>query len=260
MESTRKDSIFTNVVLNLDVTRSGGEDERRPASLNWKGEKWDPSDGSRAHRTPVSRPPRRTAPISPKFEIRSSIDAIVFGGRRAKTVPLVYQSRDWEAGIRGSIMGSETTAATTGAVGVTRRSISVLQFCGYNMGDYFQHWLDMEKKISASKIFNVNWLGPTIKVISWPGFGRICAFSNGSLTVRTAPQVRVKRLSAMSRPEDINLEGIEDECPEVLRTSRRRRGTLEKTEQKEFYAMIGDSLPQALQRQLDAYREPGEMT
>ena len=130
--------------------------------------------------TAASPPRPRTAPvISPEFENPQGvpISAIVFGGRRAKTAPLVYQSRDWEHGVFvGSIMASETTAAATGAVGVVRRDpMAMLPFCGYHMADYWQHWLDMGEKIWAtrpqrSSMSTGSALDDEGNFI-WPGFG-----------------------------------------------------------------------------------------
>ena len=143
------------------------------------------------------------------------ISAILFGGRRAKTAPLVYQSFDWKHGVFvGSTMASETTAAAAGAVGVVRRDpMAMLPFCGYNMGDYFQHWLDMEDKIkNLPKIFNVNWfrLDDNGKFI-WPGFGDnfrvlqwILKRCNGEVDAVESPSV------ICTHPEDICLDGLDD--------------------------------------------------
>ena len=165
--STQKGTIFTNVVHNLDDNTIWWEglDKNPPKNaLNWKGEKWDCTDGSKgAHPNSRFTAPAVNCPcLSPEFDSSKGvpISAIVFGGRRAKTAPLVYQSRDWNNGVFvGSIMASETTAAATGAVGVVRRDpMAMLPFCGYHMGDYWDHWLDMGEKLGdkAPKIFNVN--------------------------------------------------------------------------------------------------------
>ena len=181
LASTRKNTIFTNVVM----TKDGGVwweglDKNPPHGVeNWKGEPWNPDDGSKgAHPNSRFTAPAINCPcISPEFENPQGvpISAIIFGGRRAKTAPLVYESRDWTHGVFvGSIMASETTAAASGAVGVVRRDpMAMLPFCGYNMGDYWQHWLDMGKKITKKPhIFNVNWFRLDDEGnFMWPGFG-----------------------------------------------------------------------------------------
>ena len=167
LASTRQGTIFTNVVHNLDDNTVWWEglDKNPPTNaLNWKGEKWDCTDGSKgAHPNSRFTAPAENCPcISSEFNSTTGvpISAIVFGGRRAKTAPLVYQSRDWDNGVFvGSIMASETTAAATGAVGVVRRDpMAMLPFCGYNMADYWEHWFEMGEKLGdkAPKIFNVN--------------------------------------------------------------------------------------------------------
>jgi phosphoenolpyruvate carboxykinase (GTP) len=180
MDAIHRNTIFTNVA----VTAKGepwweGIGEAPPAGLiNWKGDVWDSSKGPAAHPNARYTVPANQSPsISPQWEAPEGvpISAFIFGGRRARLAPLVYESFNWQHGtFVGATMASETTAAATGEVGVTRRDpMAMLPFCGYNMADYFGHWLEMGKKIpQPPKIFHVNWFrrGADGKFL-WPGYG-----------------------------------------------------------------------------------------
>jgi phosphoenolpyruvate carboxykinase (GTP) len=180
MRALNRNTIFTNVgVTANDEPWWEGIGGEPPAGLvTWRGEKWDPSKGPAAH--PNSRytvPALQSPSTSPQFEAPQGvpISAFIFGGRRARLAPLVYEAFNWQHGVFvGATMASETTAATTGDVGITRRDpMAMLPFCGYNMADYFQHWLDMGRRIPhPPKIFHVNWFrkGPDGKYL-WPGYG-----------------------------------------------------------------------------------------
>ncbi len=228
LKSTMKNTIFTNVVENLDdgTVWWEGLDKNPPKNaIDWKGNPWNgdmkDADGKAikgAHPNSRFTAPAINCPcISDQFEAPNGVplEAIVFGGRRAKTAPLVYQSRDWNNGVFvGSIMASETTAAATGAVGVVRRDpMAMRPFVGYNMGDYFNHWIEMGKKIEKQpKIFNVNWFRTDDNGnFIWPGFGDnmrvlewIIARCEGKVdAVETA-------IGYVPNAEDINIEGLED--------------------------------------------------
>jgi phosphoenolpyruvate carboxykinase (GTP) len=180
MEALHKNTLFTNVAMTSEREpwwEGIGTDP--PAGLiNWKGEPWDPSKGTAAHPNARYTVPAQQSPsISPKWETPEGvpISAFIFGGRRARVAPLVYESFDWQHGVFvGATMASETTAAATGDVGITRRDpMAMLPFCGYNMADYFGNWLEMGKKIpKPPKIFHVNWFrkGADGKFL-WPGYG-----------------------------------------------------------------------------------------
>ncbi len=222
--STKKGTIFTNVALNTDdmtVWWEGLTKERPEHAIDWMGNPW-PIDSKDKGAHPNSRftAPTANCPcLSPEFENPQGVpvSAIVFGGRRAKLAPLVYQSRDWNHGVFvGSAMASETTAAAAGAVGVVRSDpMAMLPFCGYNMADYWGHWIEMGKKLGdkAPKIFNVNWFRKDDEGnFMWPGFGdnlRVLEW----IIKRCEGDVEAKETAIGYVPyaEDINLEGLEGE-------------------------------------------------
>ena len=272
LASTRKNTIFTNVAINPEDNTVWWEGLTKtpPARLiDWKGNPWTP-DMKDADGKPVkaAHPNSRfTAPaincpcISSEFEAPNGvpISAIIFGGRRAATTPLVYQSRSWDNGVFvGSIMASETTAAAAGAVGVVRRDpMAMLPFCGYHMGDYFQHWIDMGKKIKIQpKIFNVNWFRTDSEGhFIWPGFGDNMRVLDWILKrCEETVDADETAIGYVPKPEDINLEGcgVDEETLKGLLNVDTETWKKEAEGIKEFYKKFGDRLPKELNDELAA--------
>lgn len=270
LASTRKNTIFTNVAINPEDNTVWWEGLTKtpPARLiDWKGNPWTP-DMKDADGKPVkaAHPNSRfTAPaincpcISSEFEAPNGvpISAIIFGGRRAATTPLVYQSRSWDNGVFvGSIMASETTAAAAGAVGVVRRDpMAMLPFCGYHMGDYFQHWIDMGKKIKIQpKIFNVNWFRTDSEGhFIWPGFGDNMRVLDWILKrCEETVDADETAIGYVPKPEDINLEGcgVDKETLKGLLKVDTETWKKEAEGIKEFYKKFGDRLPKELEEEL----------
>ena len=271
LASTQQGTIFTNVVHNLDDNTVWWEglDKNPPTNaIDWIGEPWNGKESDKKGAHPNSRftAPAKNCPcISSEFDSTQGvpISAIIFGGRRAQTTPLVYQSKDWNNGVFvGSIMASETTAAATGAVGVVRRDpMAMLPFCGYHMGDYFKHWIDMGELLgeNAPKIFNVNWFRLDDEGnFLWPGFGDnfrvlewIVKRCNGEAD---ATETAIGYVPAA---EDINLEGLDmdiDVLKSILEVDN-QKWMGETAGIEEFYEKFGDRLPKELRDQLDALKD-----
>ena len=273
LHTSMKNAIFTNVCHNLDdntVWWEGLNDNPPVNALNWKGEKWDYTkydkndkvNTSGAHPNSRFTAMAENCPcISDKFADPAGvpISAIVFGGRRAKTAPLVYQSTSWQHGsFVGSVMASETTAAAAGAVGVVRRDpMAMRPFVGYDMGDYWAHWLNMGKVIkNPPKIFHVNWFRTDYEGhFIWPGFGdnmRVLMWildrCEGKVdAVETA-------IGYLPHAEDINIEGLDIDIETV-------RGLLSVDKElwlddckgiREFYKQVGDRVPAEMYEELEA--------
>ncbi len=272
LASTMKNTIFTNVCHTADnnVWWEGLNKDLPENAIDWKGEPWDPAKFNKADKSTCAAHPnsRFTAPaencpcISKEFNNPNGvpIDAIVFGGRRAKTAPLVYQSFDWNHGVFvGSIMASETPAAAAGAVGVVRRDpMAMLPFCGYNMGDYFAHWIEMGKKIPhAPKIFNVNWFRTDDEGnFIWPGFGDNLRVLMWILDRCAGKADAVEtEIGYLPKPEDINLEGLDDVDLETIKGLLSVDKELWKEDIvgiKEFYSKFDEfnTLPAELKKEL----------
>ncbi len=263
--STKKNAIFTNVVHNLDNNTVWweGMDKNPPTNaLDWKGNRWTADCGEKgAHPNSRFTAPAINCPcISSEFEAPDGVplSAIIFGGRRAKTAPLVYEARDWNSGVFiGSAMASETTAAATGAVGVVRRDpMAMRPFVGYNMADYFAHWIEMGTKISNQpKIFNVNWFRTDDNGnFIWPGYGDnlrvlewILARCENKVDAVETP------IGYVPVPEDINIEGLDDVTVDTIKELLTVDPENWKEEVKgieEFYAQFGDRLPKELSEKL----------
>ncbi|MCM1364800.1 MAG: phosphoenolpyruvate carboxykinase (GTP) [Faecalibacterium sp.] len=273
--STQKGTIFTNVARNLDDNTVWWEslDKNPPVNAEeWKGAKVNGpefiAEGNKlAHPNSRFTAPTANCPcLSSEFENPAGvpISAIIFGGRRPDTVPLVYQSRSWNNGVFiGSITGSETTAAAAGAVGVVRRDpMAMLPFCGYHMGDYFKHWIEMGEALGdkAPKIFNVNWFrvdedGHFI----WPGFGdnlRVLEW----IIKRCENEVDADEtaIGYVPKAEDINLEGLNDFSVDTLKSILavdKAKWAKEAAGVEEFYKKFGDKLPAELKAELETLKK-----
>jgi len=269
MDAVSRNSIFTNVAVTDDgKVWWEGMDGPVPQHLtDWQGNPWTPGTGTKAAH-PNSRfttPASQNPVISPHWEDPQGvpISAILFGGRRARTIPLVYKAFDWEHGVYlGATMASETTAAATGAVGVVRRDpMAMLPFCGYNMGDYWGHWLEMGRRASnPPAVFQVNWFRTDDQGrYIWPGFGenlRVLRWVreqvlNGNATARETP------IGLVPTPEAIGTAdlGLSDADARALFEVNRDDWLREAEDQGEFLGKFGKHLPPAIKAQHEALQE-----
>ncbi|MEO7130942.1 MAG: phosphoenolpyruvate carboxykinase (GTP) [Dermatophilaceae bacterium] len=263
-------SVFTNVALtdDGDVWWEGMTDEVPAHLTDWHGNSWTPEDGKAG--TPSSHPnsrfctPATQCPmVAPEFDNPDGvpISAILFGGRRKTTIPLVYESRDWTHGtFVGATLSSETTAAATGAVGVVRRDpMAMLPFIGYHAGDYMQHWLEIGKSTEASKlpkIFGVNWFRRDSEDGSflWPGFGDnsrvlkwIIERIEGTVDAVETP------IGLVPAPGDLDLDGLDATEEQIAKASA---VNVEEWRQElplieEWFDKFGEQLPAELRSELD---------
>jgi phosphoenolpyruvate carboxykinase (GTP) len=263
MESIKANTIFTNVGLTDDGDIWWeGMSKTPPAHLiDWTGQDWTPDCGRPAAHANA----RFTAPAVQCPTIDSNwqnpdgvpIDAMVFGGRRATTMPLLFQALDWNHGVYlGATMGSEMTAAAAGTLGKVRRDpMAMLPFCGYNMGDYFGHWLEMSKHVSKlPQIFHVNWFRKSAEgKFLWPGYGEnmrvlewIVKRCNGQAS---ACDTAVGRSPSFEEFNSEGLEGFDQNAFDQVMALDRAEWQAEIAGQEEFFTSLGDHLPKELLRQ-----------
>jgi phosphoenolpyruvate carboxykinase (GTP) len=268
MKSIEHDTLYTNVAFtdDGDVWWEGKDGAPPKHAIDWKGNDWTPDSKEKAAH-PNSRfatPMRNNPALDPDVEKGGGvpISAIIFGGRRSDTMPLVFQARDWEHGTYiGATMASEMTAAAVGGLGQVRRDpMAMLPFCGYNMGQYFQHWLEIGPRLkNPPLIFHVNWFrkGSDGKLM-WPGFGenmrvlkwiidRCEGHGGGAET----------EIGTIPRPEDFDLAEID-----ITRETMRELFSIKADEwkkelegQSDFFTTLGKDMPQELISQRDKLAE-----
>jgi phosphoenolpyruvate carboxykinase (GTP) len=261
MGALHMNTLFTNVAVTKEREPwwEGIGSEPPAGMVNWKGEPWDTSKGPAAHPNARYTVPARQSPsISPKWEAPEGvpISAFIFGGRRSRVAPLVYESFDWQHGVFvGATMASETTAAATGDVGITRRDpMAMLPFCGYNMADYFRHWLDMGKKIpKPPKIFNVNWFRKSSDgKFLWPGYGENVRVLKWILErVEGHGAAEETPIGYVPAKNGLTLDGMKisnEALDELLRVNPADWET-EMEDSKQFLAKFGGRLPREIREE-----------
>jgi phosphoenolpyruvate carboxykinase (GTP) len=267
MGAIRQNSIFTNVAVTPhgEPWWEGMDGPAPPQLTDWRGNPWAPGKEKAAH--PNSRfttPAHQCPSISSHWEDSQGvpISAIIFGGRRARVAPLVYQSFNWQHGVfMGASMASETTAAATGAVGVVRHDpMAMLPFCGYNMADYFGHWLKMGRNTAQPpKIFQVNWFRTDAQGnFLWPGFGQNVRVLKWILErVRGGGKAVETPVGWIPTPDGIECEGLDlptSTLEELLQIDRADWEN-EIASQREFFAQFGSRLPREIQAEHEALQQ-----
>ena len=260
MRAIERDTLFTNVALTTagDPWWEGKDGPPPNEAIDWRGNPWTPASKEKgAHPNSRFATPMRNNPVlDPEVEDPAGvpISAIIFGGRRSDTMPLVFQAEDWTHGVYvGATMASETTAAAIGAVGHVRRDpMAMLPFCGYNIGEYFRHWLETGKRLTNPPlIFHVNWFRKNGEgKFLWPGFGenmRVlrwiidrCAGRGGAVETP---------IGEVPRSEDLDLEELPGVSPEQVRellAVKSEEWAMELQGQKEFLASLGSKVPKEL--------------
>lgn len=270
----KKNTIYTNVVLAKDGTVwwEGGDGEPPVEGIDWMGNPWKPGAKDKDGKPVLGAHPnsRFTAPISqcPTFSSKMDdpegvpISAIVFGGRRARVAPLVYETRNWQHGVYvASQMASERTAAQMGKQGEVRRDpMAMLPFCGYNMADYFAHWLSMGRKLkNAPKIFHVNWFRQNAQgEFIWPGFGENLRVLEWILTrVEGKGEAEETPIGFVPKSTSLDLTGLnlESNAMNELLSIDSNDWLEDLKLQEEFYSQFGERLPKEISAELNALRQ-----
>ena len=267
MAALRKNTIFTNVAMTpqQEPWWEGMSDAIPAGMQDWQGRPWSSTNGPAAQANSRYTVPAVQAPsISPHWEDPGGvpISAFIFGGRRARLAPLVYEAMNWQHGVYiAATMASETTAAITDTQGVTRRDpMAMLPFCGYNMGDYFRHWLDMGKKIPhPPKVFHVNWFrkGADGKFL-WPGYGENARVLKWMLErIEGKGAATETPIGAVPAPNAITLDGINvtrETMAELLRVEP-SDWVKEHADVGEFFKKFGDRLPMEIREEHNSLGE-----